>query len=64
MKHSAITKTSIDYHYKRVAHARNGPQVYSGKKNFTGGGAFYQKVACEGTKTNPIPESRAEALKK
>ena len=31
IKHSAITKQSIEYHYKRVAQARNGPQVYKGK---------------------------------
>ena len=28
IRHSTMTKSSIDYHYKRLAHARNGPQVY------------------------------------
>lgn len=63
IKHSPMTKSSMDYHYKRLNQARKGPQVYRSKPGVAGGGAFYQKIAVEGTKDNPVPKSRIEARK-
>ena len=56
IRHSPITKSSFDYHYKRLFHARMGPKVYRDKLEPAGGGPFYQKVACEGTKNDPLSE--------
>ena len=63
IRHSPMTKSSIDYHYKRLAHARKGPQVYRQKVQPAGGGPFYQKVAVEGTASNPVPDTHIESRK-
>ena len=63
IRHSHMTKSSIDYHYKRLAHARKGPQVYRQKVQPAGGGPFYQKVAVEGTAMNPVPNTHIESRK-
>ena len=64
IKHSPMTKSSIDYHYKRLIQARKGPQVYREKPSMAGGGPFYQKIACEGSSADPVPKSRIGARKK
>ena len=64
IKHSPVTKTSMDYHYKRLFHARQGPKVFRERQEPAGGGPFYQKVACEGTKNDPLSEQQVEIRKK
>ena len=60
-----MTKSSIEYHYKRLNHARKGPQVYRKKPDLAGGGAYYHKIACEGPQgSKPPSKNEIEARKK
>ena len=43
IKHSMITKSSVKYHYKRLAHAREGPKVYRERPEEVGGGPYFKK---------------------
>ena len=43
VKHSMTTKSSVKYHYKRLQHAREGPEVYRERPESVGGGPYYKR---------------------